>query len=111
MTQAVPVNASNSLLQAGHGPSIRPPSQTFSVCSPSSAASAKGDPGPQWLELRRRDPSWRPRGQRSAPFHTRTHYALRMDGTFSIELIELLLDLASQLVCVTSCNRHRQGHS
>ena len=47
----------------------------------------------------------------AAPFRTRTPYALRMDWTFSIELIELLLDLRSELVCVTSCNRHRQGHS
>ena len=29
MTQAVPVNASNSLLQAGHGPSIRPVSDVL----------------------------------------------------------------------------------
>jgi len=34
-----------------------------------------------------------------------------MDWTFSIELSELLLDLRSELVCVTSGNRHCQGHS
>ena len=111
MTQAVPVNASNSLLQAGHGPSIRPVSDVLCLLAFISGE-RQGGTGTRsgWNSV-----AVIPRGDHAvrevAPFRTRTHYALRMDGTFSIELIELLLDLASQLVCVTSCNRHRQGHS